>query len=286
MLNKVTDKVSFLNCEEKGDRPVIGLIKGDRYSLIIDGGNSESHAVKFLSNIDEKDKKKLKCLAITHWHWDHVFGAQYMGAVNVANSYTADKLKWMKDLNWTDEAIHERVVKGEEIEFCEENILIEHPVSSRKILIPDADIIFQDELCIDLGGVTAQLLRIQCDHSDDSTIIIIPEEKVVFLGDSLYMNMYCKEWSYTETKIHKLLDKLCSIDAEYYIPSHHGMYTKYEFSKFKDYLYEICDISKKSQNYVEAEKEFINMHNRKPAENERADIAAFINGKIFRSSEF
>ena len=39
-------------------------------------------------------------------------------------------------------------------------------------------------MTIDLGGIHAVLKHIPSPHTDDSTVICIPEEKTIFLGDA------------------------------------------------------------------------------------------------------
>lgn len=50
-LRKISDRMYYLPAEEETDRPVLGYIKGDKYSLAIDAGNSSKHVEKFASSI-------------------------------------------------------------------------------------------------------------------------------------------------------------------------------------------------------------------------------------------
>ena len=38
MLNKVSERVYYMDYVQSGDRPVLGLVVGDECSLVIDGG--------------------------------------------------------------------------------------------------------------------------------------------------------------------------------------------------------------------------------------------------------
>ena len=42
-LNKVTDRISFYPFEKERDRPILGYIRGDKWSLAVDAGHSEAH---------------------------------------------------------------------------------------------------------------------------------------------------------------------------------------------------------------------------------------------------
>lgn len=242
MLNKLTDRVYYMDFVQQGDRPVLGLIVGDKYSLVVDGGNGKAHADEFLSHIAKLNIPKIKYLVLTHWHWDHVFGITTINAINIVNKRSNEKLEWMKGLNWTDEAIRERVLSGEEIEFCEEHIKIEHPDNNRSFEIPSADIIFDDEILIDLGGVRVKVERVNADHADDSCLVTAIEEGVTFMGDSMYLDMYHGEWSYSREKLYPYLERLLSYNSNFYVPAHHPLYNKEGFVNFIKHIKEIGDI--------------------------------------------
>jgi hypothetical protein len=46
-LKKLSDRIYYLPNEEETDRPVLGYINGDKYSLAVDVGNSSKHVEKF-----------------------------------------------------------------------------------------------------------------------------------------------------------------------------------------------------------------------------------------------
>lgn len=43
MLKKLTDRVYYKPHLEQTDRPALGLINGNKFSLIVDAGNSPGH---------------------------------------------------------------------------------------------------------------------------------------------------------------------------------------------------------------------------------------------------
>ena len=48
-----------------------------------------------------------------------------------------------------------------------------------------ADIVFQERLDIELGGVTVRIRHVGGDHSADSSVMYIEPDRVLFLGDCL-----------------------------------------------------------------------------------------------------
>ncbi|MEG2892106.1 MAG: MBL fold metallo-hydrolase [Clostridium sp.] len=276
MLKKLTNRVYYKEYVQKGDRPVLGLIAGDKYSLVIDGGNSKEHANEFLKEIKSLNIAPVKYLVLTHWHWDHVFGISTIGAINIVHKKSDEKLKWMKTLKWTDDAIRERVLLGEEIEFCEEHMKIEHPNNNREIQIPESDIVFDSTIEIDLGGVTVCCEHIETDHSDDCVIVSIKDDRVTFIGDAMYNDMYNGNYSYSREKLYPFLDRLLEIKSNYYIPSHHNMYTLDEFKDYSGYIREVGDIVHNKTIKKEAIKEYEFVKGRCGTDNELNDIIAFV----------
>lgn len=278
LLKKITDRVYYMDYKESGDRPVLGLVIGDDNSLVIDGGNSKAHAEEFLSYIKKMDIPPLKYLTITHCHWDHIFGAKTMNLINIVNGMTNEKLKHMETLNWTDEDILQRVKNGEEIEFSRENIKIEFPNNDREVDIIKSDIIYDEFLKIDLGGIIVEIERIPCDHSKDCSVVYIPSEKVAFIGDSLYLNMHNGDWSYSNEMLIPMLKELQCYEADYYIPAHHPVYDNKEFNVYSNKLIKMGKAIKDSSSLEEAKKRYIDKTGLEILAEDEENIVAFVNG--------
>lgn len=280
MLKKLTDRVYYMEHKESGDRPTLGLVIGDKYSLIIDGGNSKSHAESFLKEAKKIATSEIKYLVITHWHWDHIVGANYMNLINIVNGVTNEKLDSLRDLKWTNSALEERVKNGQEIEFCLEHIKIEHPNDDREILIPTGDIIYDEFLKIDLGGVKVFVEHISSDHSNDNSIVLIEESNktTAFVGDSLYLDMYNGAWSYSKDKFIPLLIELECYEADYYVPSHHGLYTKESFYEYVNHMKLLSNIVSDKLAIEDCIKEFKKVFNKEPNEDDVYDMNCFIEG--------
>lgn len=122
-------------------------------------------------------------------------------------------------LDWSNEAMERRVKDGLEIQFCCDMIKAELPCRDDLVIKPP-DIIFSSPSELDLGGIRCHLIPIGGDHSSDSSIVYIQEDKVIFLGDCLYPNIHSGTPSYTTTKLIPLLDQLLKYDAEYYLAAH------------------------------------------------------------------
>ena len=54
----------------------------------------------------------------------------------------------------------------------------------RPFTIVPADITFADGIVLDMGGCPVRVFRAEAPHTDDSTLIYAPDEKVLFAGDA------------------------------------------------------------------------------------------------------
>ena len=133
---------------------------------------------------------------------------------------------------------------------------------------------------LNLGGVTCIIEHVGGDHSSDSNLLYIPEEKTLFLGDCLYANMYAEKWHYTIEKMSKLLEKIEGYDAEIYFLSHHpAPLTKDEFTSFVSLLKTSAALTKKHKGDLEAITAEMSSHfQRELTEDDLEIIRYFVNG--------
>jgi glyoxylase-like metal-dependent hydrolase (beta-lactamase superfamily II) len=235
-LNQITKRVYWLSPDGTTDRPALGAVVGQTGTLIVDAGNSPAHANLFLNELAENEIAPPSYLVLTHWHWDHVFGTAVFNIPSFANQETKQVVEEMATLDWSDEALDQRVEAGTEIEFCRDMMKLELPDRSSLTLIPP-NIAYTDKLEIDLGNVTCELIHIDTDHSPDATIVHIPQDKVVFLGDCIYPDLYNGPRNYTNKKLFPLLDKILSLKADYYLAGHHeAPMTTADMLEYADWL--------------------------------------------------
>ncbi len=219
MFNKLSERVYYLEHNPDTDRPVLGYIKGDKYSLMIDGGNSDKHVKFYMEELDKRQLPHPEIVAVTHWHWDHTFGLSATDAIIIASSSTHEQLCKMKSWKWDDNSMDQRICSGEEIEFCSSMIKKEYE-ERETIKISSADIVFNDFMALDLGGITCAILRIGGPHSQDSTIFYLPEEKILFLGDGVCEDLYHGEAHYDKSKLEEVIRILSGIEFNTAIEGH------------------------------------------------------------------
>ena len=194
MFRQISGHIYIRNCQHYTDRPNIGYIRGDRAALLFDAGNSGANVAMLKDELKAAGLAMPDYLALSHWHWDHSYGAAFWNCPVIAGRETDAWLRRMSRWDWDDEAMEARVQTGEDIAFCCDMIRREYPDRSGIRVVP-ADIVFDGTLTIDLGGVTVELIHCRGPHSSDSVLCFVPEDRFLFLGDSNCKDLYGLPWS-------------------------------------------------------------------------------------------
>ncbi|MDM5225890.1 MBL fold metallo-hydrolase [Cytobacillus sp. NJ13] len=277
-LEKLNRRFWYQTPVSETDRPILGAVVGDRITLMIDAGNSKAHAQLFLSELEKQRIPSPSMVALTHWHWDHIFGLHALDIPSLASRLTKSEMEKLIPYRWTDDALDERVKSGVEIEFCASAIKKEYG-KDRSIKIKLPDITFENKLEIDLGGVTCQLQQVGGDHSPDSVVVYIKEEKILFLGDAIYANLYASKWNYTADSVLQLMDALDQFDADTYILSHGTAISKSEYQEEAALLRKAAQLTKEFEGQIEEMKNaYQSCVNRELNDNEHETIQYFANG--------
>lgn len=277
-MKKLTSNVYYIPHKPETDRPVIGLVNGSKYSLVVDAGNSPHHAREILSSIEHLGVDNAKYLAITHWHWDHVFGIHYMNLLTLCHEGTDKKLKWMQELSWDDSALDQRVASGEEIEFCSTMIRKEMP-SREGLILSSGDLTFDSKIQLDLGGIEVIVENVKGDHAEDSCIVYIPSDKVMFLGDCISCDFYSGPKSYSY-KVVDMINRIMKYDVELYISAHDEPIDKEELHGYFKELVELEQVTRGIVDMEQALEAFREKYSKEPTADEIDTLECFIEGNI------
>jgi glyoxylase-like metal-dependent hydrolase (beta-lactamase superfamily II) len=275
MINKISDRVYYMPRSEATDRPALGLVCGDKYSLIVDSGNSPSHAREFLAEISMMDIPPVKHLIITHYHWDHVFGLRKMGLSAIAHKNAEQKVLEMQKMKWDDKSLEEYREAGRYSEFTVNCIKKEIPERD-SFVVGDLDIIIEQGIKINLGGISCIVEPVGGDHTDDSLIVYVPEEKVMFLGDCVYGGMYNGEYGYTADKLFPMIQKIEKYEADCYLISHEELYSRAQISELWSQLRTAGTVAGNAASEEEAVKRFYEEYKREPSRDEADYIRCFV----------
>ncbi|WP_370001795.1 hypothetical protein [Paenibacillus sp. RC84] len=82
-----------------------------------------------------------------------------------------------------------------------------------------SDISFNGTMEIDLGAITAQLHHVTSPYSDDSVCILVPQERVLFIGDAVGVDYY-KDCYLDKDKLRSLLTAIEGYDFDTCVVGH------------------------------------------------------------------
>ena len=208
-LNRLTERVWVYPYEERRDRPNLSYIRGDNWSLAVDAGHSEEHTREFYRALEEEGLPLPKLTVITHWHWDHTFGMHAVHGLCLANERTNQYLDAFR-----------RRLEAEGTEFfleMDERIRNEYE-DGKPVVVTPADLVFRGEMLLDAGNCPIRVFQAEAPHTDDSTLIEIPGEKLLILGDCT--GGAFPEWTVDQTLADKLAQTVREINPEICLPGH------------------------------------------------------------------
>jgi len=275
MLTKLNHSIYYLPHNDENERPTLGLVCGDRYSLVIDGGNSAQHAKDFLLEIEKLDIPPVKYMVITHAHWDHFLGMNEFDATVIVNSLTNEKMKAWQEYSFDDRSLQQYLDKGLLNDLAVKIIQKDIPTrESFKLNAPD--IIFEKSLMIDLGNKICLLESIPSTHTADSTIVYIPDEKVIFLGDSAYGTTTNSLFHYKKSLLIPMIEEIQKYEPEMFLLGHESICDKAEMDLYWKELTVTSQVVE-STSLENALSSFKDKYKRDPNDNELFFIKAFVN---------
>lgn len=278
MLNKFSETIYYMSNQDENDRPTLGLVCGDQYSLIIDCGNSTQHAKDFLLEIEKLNVPPIKYVVITHAHWDHFLGMNEFDATVIVNSQTNELLKVWHSYTFDDSSLESYVQTKSMSYQCSEIIKAEIP-NREHFKLNAPHIIFENTLTLDLGNKICKIEKINSTHSDDATIIYIPDEKVIFLGDCVYGTTTNSIFHYKRSLLLPMIADIQKYNAEAFILGHESICDLDEMKTFWRELTAASEAAKSSslENAIES---FKLENKRNPNDDELFYIKAFVNDHI------
>ena len=221
-LTKVTDRIWYYPFEKERDRPILGYVKGDDWSLAVDAGHSKYHTLEFYSALEKAGLPMPSVTVLTHWHWDHSFGMWAIKGKCISNERTKDHLmefkKWYLEHDTEDFLALDVCIRREYAE-C-------YDIRKNPVIVTVPDILFIDEMRLNAGNCPIRLLQTEAPHTDDSTLIVVENEKVLFLGDAA--GGVFPTWEKDPALCRKLADTIEGLDVDICLESHHFPQTKQE----------------------------------------------------------
>ncbi|MEH6892188.1 MBL fold metallo-hydrolase [Bacillus sp. JJ864] len=196
----------------------------------------------------------------SHWHGDHIRGNQtFQNSTIISSEMTYDEMKTThpsrinkqkNDIGGLRNYI--RSLQDQLTQTYDMNL--EHQInflSELEISLPTLELVlpqqtFKDEVIFRGTKRSAKLFTLGGGHSLCDAMLYIPEDKVIFMGDLLFVD--CHPTFFEESNPQRwshILKEVESMDIDIAIPGHGSIGTKSNFLQVIDYIHNLTAIAQK-----------------------------------------
>ena len=155
------DNVSFV--------PNVGLVVGERATLVIDTGLGERNGAIVLGEARKVSDNTEFYVTATHYHPEHDLGA-------TAFPPNAKMLRWRAQQLEADE-----IGADTNRRFAGFSPVLAELLKDARFRA--ADVVFDDAITLDLGGVHVKMWGVGPTHTRGDTVFFVEEDRVLFTGD-------------------------------------------------------------------------------------------------------
>lgn len=188
--------------------PNIGIVVGNRATLVVDTGLGAKNGAIVVRQAEKLAKAPALYLTTTHFHPEHAMGEQAFPARTVI----------------IRPAVQQEEMDKHATEMV--NLFRSLSAQSRELLqdvkLRAPDIVFNKEIKLDLGGVTARLMWLGPAHTEGDELIFVEPDSTLIPGDIVQDKIVpnipgadasVKNWL-------KILDELEPLHPRYIVPDH------------------------------------------------------------------
>ncbi|MER6059772.1 MBL fold metallo-hydrolase [Streptomyces sp. NPDC001792] len=158
-------------CRLPGWDCTVGLVLGEGTALMVDAGSSLAEGARLRTQAEELAGGRVTHLALTHPHFDHVFGAAAFAGAQLYGAVGVDAVLAHERDELRTDAVRNGLAVADADEAVDALVPPGHPVSG--------------EWTLDLGGGRQVLLaNVGPGHTAHDLAVLVPgDPEVVFCGD-------------------------------------------------------------------------------------------------------
>ena len=220
---KVSDHVYVIPDNSAPAVPNVGIIVGNTATIVIDTGLGPRNGEAILREVAKISRNAQLYLVTTHFHPEHAAGSSAFpaGAKFVISNAQQNDL--------------DELAAGITATFASRTPAMGELLKDVKYR--RADILFDREHTLDLGGVRAKLLSLGPMHTRGDTMVFAEGDGVLFAGDVVNHRAFLAFSQYSSGKTWRsTLDQLDALRAQVVVPAHGPMGTGASIVEQRDVL--------------------------------------------------
>jgi glyoxylase-like metal-dependent hydrolase (beta-lactamase superfamily II) len=188
--------------------PNIGIVVGNRATLVIDTGLGARNGATVARVAQKLAKGPNLYLTTTHFHSEHTSGEEAFPA----NTVLIRPVVQQEEMN---KGVAAHIARFRSMSAQNKELL-------QEVKFRTPDILFDREVKLDLGGVTARLFWLGAAHTKGDELIFIEEDSVLLPGDLVQSNLFpmLPDESASMKGWLAILDQLGPLNPHFIVPDH------------------------------------------------------------------
>ncbi len=177
-------------------------------------------------------------LVNTHANGDHCYGNQLVGEARIiASAHTAEEMLEMPPQGM-DMLMKQAAHLGAIGAFASR---VFAPFDFENITLTPPDTTFEGQLDLRVGTKAVRLLEVGPAHTRGDTLVYVPEDRVIFTGDILFIDGHPIIWAGPVGNWIRACDTILSLDVETIVPGHGPITDKQGVARLKGYFEYLFD---------------------------------------------
>jgi glyoxylase-like metal-dependent hydrolase (beta-lactamase superfamily II) len=225
---KVADHTFVILDDNIGMVPNVGIVVGERATLIVDTGLGERNGAIVLGEARKLAASTKFYLTATHFHPEHDLGA-------TAFPDDAEMVRWRAQQSEAEEQGQQMIDRF--ASFSPVNAELLAGARFRAV-----DTLFDDEVRLDLGGVHVRVTGVGPNHTRGDTVMFIEEDRVLFTGD-VVMSVFPSA-SAQAGSVDKWIENMNAFEAlgpAVVVPAHGRLGDVESIRRYREYLTAVRD---------------------------------------------
>jgi glyoxylase-like metal-dependent hydrolase (beta-lactamase superfamily II) len=225
---KIAEHTYVILDDNVGFVPNVGIVVGERATLIVDTGLGERNGAIVLAEARKLSDNTDFYLTATHFHPEHDLGATAFPA-------DAEMVRWREQQNEAEQQGQQMIERFSAISPAVAELL----AGAR---LRPVDTLFDDEVRLDLGGVHVRVKGVGPNHTLGDTVMFVEEDRVLFTGDVVMS--YFPSASAQAGSVDKWISNMNEFEAlspVVVVPAHGRLGDVQFIRRYRDYLTAVRD---------------------------------------------
>ncbi len=221
----------FTACIRPKQGANVGLIHTSHGMVLIDTTSSPAEIRALFETVGVR-LEEVRLVINTHSHSDHTWGNQLFTCPILAQRTCQELMEAALSSYWSPAALQSDLTDLEKADPRKANDF-QQVLNGLQIKLPDK--VFEDRFEGELGGVGYEVFHLG-GHTPDSSIVWLPEKKVLYASDLIFQGRYPYIFDADVPAWIEALNSLLAFEAEVIIPGHGVKCGEAEIMTLREYL--------------------------------------------------